>query len=177
MIFLIIYQNLEMPAGIYERKEFSVYFWNKVDKKGANECWLWTGSTYTNGYGTIRRDKKVVSAHRTSYDLHHPLTKPINEIDFCVCHKCDNPGCVNPYHLFLGSVSDNMVDCINKKRHNPFYRHGSANPFAKYEEDTIKQVRLDFATGNYSKVDLGIIYDIPISTLSAIINRKSWKHI
>ena len=164
-----------MPAGVYQRKEFSEYFWAKVDKKGADECWLWTGSTYVNGYGTIRRDGKVVSAHRTSYDLHHPLTKPINEVDMCVCHTCDTPACVNPYHLFLGTRSVNMLDCVQKGRINPYCRQGSANPFSKYDEDTVKQLKLDYATGEYTKAELGIIYEMPRKTVNSVLN--GWKHI
>jgi hypothetical protein len=166
-----------MPAGVYQRKEFSEYFWNKVDKKGLGECWLWKGSCYKNGYGTIRRDGKVASAHRTSYDLHHPLTSPISDIKLDVCHKCDNVKCINPNHLFLGTRSDNMRDCVEKERNNHVGLCGSANGFSKYTEDDIKQLRADFATGDYTKTDLAIIYDMPRTTVSDIINRKRWNHI
>lgn len=180
-----------MPAGIYPRKEFSYYFWNKVDKKEPNECWLWTGSCYKNGYGTIRRDGKVVSAHRTSYDLHHPLTLPISDIELFVCHKCDNVKCINPNHLFLGTQTDNMKDCSEKGRcigskgiPSPFKgvpaskvfgeNHGSSN----HKNEEIKDIREKYATGNYTMKELQIEYGYKSdSSINDIIQRHTWKNI
>ena len=179
-----------MPAGVYQRKEFSEYFWAKVDKKGTDECWLWTGSTYQNGYGTIRRDGKVVSAHRTSYDLHHPLTKPINEVDMCVCHTCDTPACVNPYHLFLGTRSDNMLDMVDKDRHgkvkgpSPFKGKAAEKLFGENHgkailtDNDVKQIREKYSTGNYTFKQLAVEYNYKSTgSISDIIKYRKWTHI
>lgn len=90
-------------------------FWAKVDKRGSDECWLWTGSlTRSGGYGQIARTRKEgpVRANRVSYEL---ANGQILE-GMCVLHECDIPACVNPAHLFLGTRGDNCQDMGRKKR-------------------------------------------------------------
>lgn len=87
-------------------------FWEKVDKKDKDSCWLWTGCKDPKGYGAIRSGK-MYKAHRISYTLFVGKI-PDGKL---VCHKCDNPSCVNPHHLFTGSDSDNMQDMVLKGRH------------------------------------------------------------
>jgi len=88
-------------------------FWRYVLKSVGNGCWIWTGAL-RQGYGQI--SNKV--AHRVSWEIHNG---PIPQ-GFFVCHHCDNPPCVNPYHLFLGNAQDNTSDMIIKGRHHPKYR-------------------------------------------------------
>lgn len=86
-------------------------FWSKVTK--SDKCWIWAGYTNRDGYGRFRKFDTLVSAHRMSWELTNgeiPATKH-------VLHRCDNPACVNPSHLFLGTHSDNMQDMYEKKRH------------------------------------------------------------
>jgi hypothetical protein len=87
-------------------------FWSKVDKGGPDECWEWLGYKAINKYGTFNPFYgKTVYAHRFSFEIENGF-KP----EICM-HKCDNPSCVNPKHLESGTQKDNMVDCVQKKRH------------------------------------------------------------
>lgn len=85
-------------------------FWSKVDKSG--DCWIWTGSRHGFGYGLFGLNGKTRRAHRISYEL---VNGPIPE-GFVLCHTCDNPPCVNPDHLFVGSKADNTHDALRKGR-------------------------------------------------------------
>lgn len=86
-------------------------FWPRVDKNGDGGCWLWRGALDDKGYGRIKIAKGMRLAHRISWLL---KKGPIGDLN--VLHKCDNPACVNPDHLFLGTHSDNMKDCWAKGR-------------------------------------------------------------
>lgn len=87
-------------------------FWDKVSRPEG--CWKWTGVKNQFGYGRLRTGKSMIVAHRVSWQIHNgPIPKGMS-----VLHKCDNPECTNPEHLFLGTYSDNAKDMVAKKRHN-----------------------------------------------------------
>lgn len=90
-----------------------VRFWRRVDRAGGPDaCWLWLGPKTPRGYGATSRLNKSVRAHRLSWEL---TNGPIPD-GLIVCHRCDNPSCVRPSHLFLGTHADNMQDCSAKGR-------------------------------------------------------------
>ena len=80
------------------------------------DCWEWTAGVNNLGYGMIRDGKRMRSAHRVSYEEHVGKIPP----GMCVCHTCDNPKCINPKHLWLGTRKQNTQDMIDKKRHRIF---------------------------------------------------------
>jgi hypothetical protein len=89
-------------------------FWQSVEKRG-DGCWIWTGETGTRGYGMFEKGRVRMRAHRYSWELHNgPI--PTDDGEWCVCHKCDTPKCVNPDHLFLGRDADNAADMVRKGR-------------------------------------------------------------
>lgn len=120
----------KFPQGAAEER-----FWRYVDKAG--ECWTWTGGRTIDGYGNFRADGAGISAHRFSYQLHNGA---IPEGLF-ICHQCDNPPCVRPDHLFLGTPLDNVRDMYGKGRNVDGYAKRthckSGHPFD--EENTLIQ--------------------------------------
>lgn len=88
-------------------------FWARVDKSaGPDACWPWTGSTFRSGYGQIGNRHLPVLAHRAAHQLTHGAIPR----GACVLHRCDNPLCCNPAHLFVGSARDNARDKAAKGR-------------------------------------------------------------
>lgn len=91
--------------------------WDKCIPEPNTGCWLWTASVRTSGYGCLRIDGRLVSAHRAAWEtVHGPIPPHPDYHGLCVCHTCDTPLCINPAHLFLGTMRENMEDASRKGR-------------------------------------------------------------
>lgn len=132
------------------RKTLEERFWEKVDKSGGEDaCWGWTSATTskTRDCGTYRPPRPVfrldgrnVHAARVAWQLYRGCVIPKGYI---ACHTCDNPGCVNPTHIFVGTHKSNMIDCVRKGRAN------SPRPYLspKFSEEDVARVKALLATG------------------------------
>lgn len=149
-------------------------FWMRVNKKGPfhkalrSRCWEWVG--YLNsGLPALKVKGQMTVAARFCYQLH------FGEISdgLLVCHHCDNPLCMNPAHLFLGSPADNMRDKVSKHRQTK----GEAVNTAKLRAPQVLEIRKLYAEGRYSQVELALHYGVTQASISAIILRKNWKSI
>lgn len=152
-------------------------FWNKVNKEGENGCWEYTGGRGYNGYGQYWLDGKNIRAHRYSYILHHPLTIDLLEghREIIVCHRCDNPKCVNPAHLFLGASADNTKDMMAKGRKCD--KKGEKHHMVKLTETQVREIRTKYANGGITYKQLGLEYGVTESCVRQAFHGKSWSHI
>lgn len=147
-------------------------FWAKVEKRGPDECWPWRGAS-RGGYGTISIYRTKVTAHRLSYELCiGPIPPGEGYHGTCVLHRCDNPSCVNPSHLFLGTGADNMQDMIRKGR--GYFKRGQEHPNAKLSESAVVALRRLRATQRLTHRELGQRFGISHVQVGNIINGIWW---
>jgi hypothetical protein len=140
-------------------------FWAKVKK--TDSCWLWIGSRQKNDYGRIKRHRKILIAHRVSWFIHNG---PIPD-GLLVCHHCDNPMCVNPNHLFLGTQQDNFWDMYNKGRKANCQLQNNGR--AKLDNEKVTQIKLALSKG-VADSDLALIYGVSECTIRDICYGRSW---
>lgn len=155
-------------------------FWAYVEK--TTGCWIWTGSRDKMGYGRYRGVKYRLSpcalAHRISWLIEHGSLDP----SLCVLHRCDNPPCVRPDHLFLGTKADNTEDMITKGRGNNGARpyesrtHGTRNAQARINEEQAVAIRKRVLAGERQK-DLASEYRLSVQAVNAIVKGRSWRHV
>ena len=145
-------------------------FWGKVSVKGPDECWEWKAGRFKDGYGGVcLHHGKMLRVHRVSWMFYNgPIPKGM-----LVLHHCDNPICVNPDHLFLGTDADNVADMDKKgrRRNNPC--KGEKNGNAKLDEDEIVAI----VQSKDSVEELSRKYAISTHHVRQIRQRKSWKHM
>lgn len=143
-------------------------FWSKVDRRGPNECWNWTGAKQAFGYGVIglgSRRSGVSRAHRVSWQLHNGEL-PVGK---CLLHSCDNPSCVNPAHLSIGTLADNNRDMIAKRRN----KFGERHPDAKLTEAAVREIR----ASNDKQSSLAKRFGVCPSHISRVKSGEEWRHV
>lgn len=139
-------------------------FWSKVDKTG--DCWEWTAGKNAVGYGKFTFGKIVRYAHRVAY----LIDTSVDPGDKHVCHTCDNPSCVNPTHLWLGTNQDNIDDSVKKGRKI----HGSDHYSSKLTEADVEEI---LKSPDESGNALSERYGVCIGVISHIRQGYTWKHV
>jgi hypothetical protein len=152
----------------YTPEERIEAFWQKVDRSGGdNACWLWTGSTFRNKYGRLRWCGHIRKAHRVSYLIAHGELPD----DLCVLHSCDNPQCVNPAHLSLGTPLDNASDRVAKGRSGKTY--GPRYDLRRLSEAQYAEIRRRYNEGGVSQQALAAEFGVGQMTISRAVHRKT----
>jgi hypothetical protein len=155
--------RLVREKAVYEPSVELLYKLVSIDD--VTGCHVWTGTPNHNGYGRIGINYKDYLAHRLSYEVQ---VGPIPENMF-VCHKCDNRLCINPEHLFIGTLQDNHADMVAKKRH----QIGERQWRSRLTEEDVRQIRA--AEGTHGEI--ASRYGVSRETISVIKRRVNWKHV
>lgn len=153
-------------------------FWNKVNKDTKSGCWEWTAGQFPFGYGAIWINEigNNELAHRYSWKLHN------GEIPdgMFICHHCDNPKCVNPDHLFLGTADDNIKDAAKKNRTNK--PKGEAHPKHKLTKGQVKLIKKEYNEIPYGykkdyKISKAKEYGVTYWAISDVVYNRRWTHV
>lgn len=137
-------------------------FWAKVKRGEPTECWLWTGYLHRQGYGYVRFNGRQYRTHRLAYELAYGVFPA----ELKVCHKCDNPPCCNPNHLFLGTHLDNLRDRDTKGRF-----------FSKLTPDQVKEIRASYTPGEVTYAEIATRYGISASSVGILLSGTTWNSV
>lgn len=184
-------------------------FWSSVEKNGPiisgmdSPCYVWTRAKSSSGYGslsvTVGGVRSTPSAHRLSWEIHHGPVPP----GTLVCHRCDNPLCVRPEHLFLGTDLDNVADALakgrrrradpNRKRKREGKRRSGKSryvrrfpvprPLASYRHraalspEQVREIRTRHAAGGVMQTELAREFGVRKEAISKIIRRVRWRDV
>lgn len=143
-------------------------FWKYAIPGNSNECWTWQGYIGERGYGQLKFKCATQLAHRVSWIVHFgPIPNDLN-----VLHKCDNPPCWNPEHLFLGTNLDNIIDKVNKGRQAHSEKHGRAK-LANSQIPIIYELK----QSGLSDAEIAERFDVSRVTIYNIVLGKKWQHV
>jgi hypothetical protein len=148
------------------RKNTEKEFWNKVDKQGNDDCWNWKAGKDDHGYGKFKFNGHAYHSHRLSWIFCNGNIPDKLQ----VLHHCDNPACVNPNHLFLGTPTDNMQDMTKKGRS----MYGEKGNNAKLTWDQVQQIRERRKHGEMNCV-MALEFKVNRATISRVVTGECWK--
>ena len=151
------------------RRPLAERFWPKVDRRGPDECWPWLGASVPKGYGHIGEGGRgrMLYSHRVAYALEHGLVP--NGLE--VCHRCDNPPCCNPAHLFVGTHAENGLDMAMKGRSTI----GERNPRAKLTMAIVSEIEFLVANGRTHQ-SIADQFGVGREAISKIARGERWRH-
>lgn len=154
--------------------ESNARFWAMVDRRDPDECWEWRGYKDRLGYGRFKVAKVMVIATRYSLGLHMGRKMQADEM---ACHRCDNPTCVNPSHLYSGDKWSNMADMVARGRSQRCggQRVGSKNPNAKLNESAVLVIR-DMGE-SVPLQEIAEQFGVSVGTISSVISKRKWSHV
>lgn len=144
-------------------------FWSKVDTGAPEACWVWTASYGTNGYGQFNLAGQTAKAHRVAWGLRFGAIPD----GLCVCHTCDNRGCCNPGHLFLGTQADNAADMKAKGRSVGYGRaRGVGVHTRKITTECYSALKCLRETGRYLQRELAGLFGVHPVHVSRVLSGK-----
>jgi hypothetical protein len=158
--------------GPYKKaKTLEQRFWEKVWVGFDDQCWIWTGAVSGKmGSGKFWDGERQVEAHRFSFELFYGVELG----QFQACHECDNPKCVNPYHLFAGTQQDNLLDMMRKGRRYQPDNSGEKNGRAILSKDLVEEARKKHMQG-FSKSSLAREYGVSWTAMDLALKGETWK--
>jgi hypothetical protein len=142
--------------------------WNKIEKRGPDDCWPWKGNYFKSGYGRATIDRKARLAHRFAWEYANGKNVPG---DMFILHACDNKACCNPAHLRPGTRSENAQDALSRGQ----FCDGSRNSFAKLTEDEVFEIRRKRLVDGVKVLVLAGQYRVSGAVISAIALGQKWK--
>lgn len=134
-------------------------------------CWLWIGGVNEHGYGIFWNGNRLEKAHRFALRAYR---EPDLDPEADVCHRCDNPACVNPEHLFVGDAQANVDDMWSKQRATVIIRRGTAQTQAKLSDEKVERIRYLYATSGITQYELADMFGVVQSTIWSAIHGKRW---
>ena len=146
--------------------------WSRVDRREPDACWPWTGSLNSWGYGACQYEGKQVNASRAAYLAYHGGIEP----GLVVCHRCDNPICCNPAHLFAATQAENLADCRRKGRQRYRYGKDHHRATAKLTPDRVREARRLYESG-VSQSEIARRWGMHSSTISRAVRGEFWRHV
>lgn len=152
-----------------------VRFWRKVDLGGDHPrgCWVWTGLRSALGYG---RFVEGAGTHWFAHRFAWSLVNGAPDVGKVICHRCDNPSCVNPAHLFMGTQGDNIRDAASKGRVRLPMLRGEQHPNSKATDSRVCDARRAFAAGS-SKAEITRMLGLSKKTVTSLLTGSTWSHV